>query len=59
MRRTLITLGTNELIGTDHKGFRPWFDKLFKSEWKDGTAPEKWDGKAGERIVNILQKLTS
>ncbi len=58
-RPETVKIGTNELIGTDHRKFRPWFEKLFKSQWKNGTAPEKWDGKAGERIVNILQKLTS
>ncbi|MDC0225510.1 UDP-N-acetylglucosamine 2-epimerase (non-hydrolyzing) [Gammaproteobacteria bacterium] len=58
-RPETVKIGTNELIGTDHRKFAPWFEKLFKSQWKNGTAPEKWDGKAGERIVKILQKLTS
>ena len=53
-RPETVEIGTNELIGTDPKKFKPWFQKLLNSKWKSGIAPDKWDGKAGERIIKIL-----
>lgn len=55
-RPETITIGTNELVGTDPKALRPYFEKLFAGKWKKGAIPELWDGKAAERIIfNILK----
>jgi UDP-N-acetylglucosamine 2-epimerase (non-hydrolysing) len=56
-RPETITVGTNELIGTDPQNLPPAFDRLFKGEWKKGDIPELWDGKTGKRIVKILERL--
>ncbi|MBF0141360.1 MAG: UDP-N-acetylglucosamine 2-epimerase (non-hydrolyzing) [Magnetococcales bacterium] len=56
-RPETITLGTNELIGTDPANLKPYLDRLFAGQWKQGEIPEKWDGKTGERIVAILERL--
>ncbi len=56
-RPETITIGTNELLGTDPAALSPALDRLFAGEWKQGGIPEKWDGKTGERIVDILSKL--
>jgi len=56
-RPETVTIGTNELIGTDPGNIKPAFDRLFAGEWKKGSIPEKWDGKAGERIVSHLMEL--
>lgn len=56
-RPETVTVGTNELIGTDPNNLPPAFDRLFKGEWKKGAVPELWDGKTGERIVDILDQL--
>lgn len=53
-RPETITIGTNELIGTDPASIKPALDKLFKVEWKKGGIPELWDGKTADRIVQIL-----
>ncbi len=53
-RPETITVGTNELIGTDPKAIQPNFEKLFAGKWKKGEIPELWDGKTAERIVQIL-----
>lgn len=58
-RPETITIGTNELIGTDPKAIKPAFDKLFKGEWKSGGIPPLWDGKTAERIVEHLLALPS
>jgi UDP-N-acetylglucosamine 2-epimerase (non-hydrolysing) len=56
-RPETVTVGTNELIGTDPKNLPPAFDRLFSGQWKKGAIPELWDGKAGKRIVTILDQL--
>ena len=56
-RPETITVGTNELIGTDPKKIIPAFKKLFSDKWKKGNIPELWDGKTSKRIVDILIKL--
>lgn len=53
-RPETIAVGTNELIGTDPKNVGPAMAKLFSGSWKKGGIPEKWDGKAAERIVEVL-----
>jgi UDP-N-acetylglucosamine 2-epimerase (non-hydrolysing) len=53
-RPETIDIGTNELIGTDPKKIKPALEKLLAGNWKQGQIPEKWDGKAAERIVEIL-----
>ncbi len=56
-RPETITIGTNELIGTDPSALKPALDRLFAGKWKKGGIPEKWDGKTGERIVAALENL--
>jgi len=56
-RPETITIGTNELLGTNPEAIKPAFEKLFKGEWKKGGIPELWDGKTGKRIVDALLKL--
>lgn len=53
-RPETITIGTNELIGTNPEAIQPALDKLFSGSWKKGGIPELWDGKAAERIVGAL-----
>lgn len=57
-RPETITVGTNELIGTNPKAIAPALEKLFSGKWKKGSIPEKWDGKTAERIVEKLLSIT-
>jgi UDP-N-acetylglucosamine 2-epimerase (non-hydrolysing) len=57
-RPETITIGTNELLGTNPKAIKPAMEKLFAGEWKKGSIPEKWDGHTAERIVDILLSLS-
>ena len=56
-RPETITIGTNELIGTDPKNISPALKKLYSGKWKKGSIPQLWDGKTAERIISILIKL--
>lgn len=55
-RPETCTIGTNELIGTNPDAIKPTLENLFAGKWKKGGIPELWDGKAAERIVEILTK---
>ncbi len=56
-RPETVSVGTNELIGTDPARIEPALDRLFAGEWKRGGIPDKWDGRTGERIVAELERL--
>jgi UDP-N-acetylglucosamine 2-epimerase (non-hydrolysing) len=56
-RPETVTIGSNELIGTDPKAIKPSMEKLFSGKWKKGSIPEKWDGKTADRIVAVLTKI--
>lgn len=56
-RPETVTIGTNELLGTDPAALKPALDRLFAGGWKQGAIPPKWDGKSAERIVATLEKL--
>ncbi len=50
-RPETITLGTNELVGTNPDNIKPFMDKLFSGNWKKGDIPYLWDGKTAGRII--------
>ncbi len=56
-RPETVEVGTNELIGNDPKAIQPYLERLLAGKWKKGEIPEKWDGKAAERIVEILASI--
>lgn len=56
-RPETVTLGTNELLGTDVTALAEALKRLFAGGWKTGRIPEKWDGRAAERIVAHLNAL--
>ena len=56
-RPETITIGTNELIGTDSNKLPPALARLMAGQWKKGAIPPKWDGRAAERIVKHLGRL--
>jgi UDP-N-acetylglucosamine 2-epimerase (non-hydrolysing) len=56
-RPETVTIGTNELLGTNPKSIGPAMEKLFNGSWKKGSIPLFWDGKTSERIVECLLEL--
>lgn len=56
-RPETITIGTNELIGTDPSAIKPALNTLFDGNWKKGGIPELWDGQAAKRITNIINSF--
>jgi len=56
-RPETITIGTNELIGTDPSKLPPALARLLAGQWKKGAIPPKWDGKTALRIVEHLEQV--
>ena len=56
-RPETVSVGSNELIGTDPAMLGPALARLLAGQWKKGGIPDKWDGRAAERIVVVLEKL--
>jgi UDP-N-acetylglucosamine 2-epimerase (non-hydrolysing) len=51
-----IQSGTNTLCGTDAEKILGLVDEVMRDDYKRGSRPELWDGKAAERIVQVLTK---
>jgi UDP-N-acetylglucosamine 2-epimerase (non-hydrolysing) len=56
-RPETVTVGSNELVGTDASKLPPVLARLIAGDWKRGSIPEKWDGHAATRIVEIVERL--
>ena len=54
-RPVTITEGTNELAGTDPEKIDKYTADILRGTWKQCRTPKLWDGKAAERIINILK----
>lgn len=55
-RPETITIGTNNLVGTSIENLKKIFGEFLKNGSKKAGIPELWDGKASERIIEILLK---
>jgi len=53
-RPVTVTVGTNQLIGTDFAKVKNTATDVLNGKLKKGHIPELWDGKAAERIAKII-----
>jgi len=58
-RPETVTIGTNEIIGTNAENIPMYLNKIISKTWKKGGVPKFWDGKASSRIVKHLLKIKS
>lgn len=47
-------IGTNELVGEDPELLGTTMARAMRGEWKQGSLPERWDGRTGDRIIQTL-----
>ncbi len=57
-RPETVTMGTNELLGTNPEAIAPAMQRLLSGNWKKGSIPPLWDGHTAERIIDIITKLS-
>lgn len=50
-------IGSNVVVGTDKEKIIELGREALKGEWKKSEIPPLWDGKASERIVEIIVKV--
>jgi len=48
--------GTNTIVGINFKLTKKYIDEILSNSYKKGYNIKKWDGKAAERIVDILKE---
>lgn len=53
-RPITVEIGTNYLVGENIDETWKYIELIFNNKHKTGEIPELWDGKAAERIVNII-----
>lgn len=53
-RPITVELGTNILVGADTDRLRDEVGRVLLGEWKQGTIPPLWDGRAAERIAEVV-----
>jgi UDP-N-acetylglucosamine 2-epimerase (non-hydrolysing) len=56
-RPITVTMGTNILVGQDGATLRVELNKILEGKAKQGTVPPLWEGRAGQRIAEILNKF--
>jgi UDP-N-acetylglucosamine 2-epimerase (non-hydrolysing) len=55
-RPVTVTLGTNQVLGTNPAQTAEAVAAVLAGDGPDGRIPELWDGRAAERIMNILTR---
>ena len=53
-RPITVSMGTNVLVGRDPERLRRAVANILAGRHKKGTIPPLWDGKAAERIADVL-----
>lgn len=56
-RPVTVTEGTNELMTFDIEALRGMIDRIHRGTFKKGRIPERWDGRATERVFDALSTL--
>ncbi len=56
-RPITVTMGTNTLVGQDRRKLAVELSAILAGRAKRGTVPPLWDGHAGERIADVLQRF--
>ena len=55
-RPVTVDIGNNVIVGNDIDALNASFQKIISNNFKEGSIPPLWDGKAAQRIVAILSE---
>jgi len=53
-RPSTIQIGSNTLLNFDQQKIHTMVEQVFSGQYKKGKVPKLWDGKATERILNVI-----
>ena len=53
-RPVTVELGTNTIVGTDSSRILSAYKNVFANDYSSAPPPPLWDGKAADRIVNVV-----
>jgi UDP-N-acetylglucosamine 2-epimerase (non-hydrolysing) len=56
-RPVTISAGTNIMVGPEKSRILAAYNRVASGDWKPAGPPELWDGRAAERIVEIIRKM--
>jgi UDP-N-acetylglucosamine 2-epimerase (non-hydrolysing) len=56
-RPSTVEIGTNTLVSFDVEILKQHIDAILEGNYKKGQVPELWDGKATERILDVIASL--
>jgi len=54
-RPVTVEQGTNTIVGTDPEAILSAFNETMETGGKAGKVPDKWDGKAAQRIIDVIE----
>ena len=54
-RPSTVEMGTNELVGDDLELALRSVDRILQGDWKSGVVPPLWDGRAAERVADVIE----
>jgi hypothetical protein len=55
-RHVTVEQGTNRIVGNDPQRIRAEVAKVLDGESREGRIPDRWDGQAARRIVDVLER---
>jgi UDP-N-acetylglucosamine 2-epimerase (non-hydrolysing) len=58
-RPATVDLGTNQIVGLDRRTILSCLDCIMEGCWKRASVPPLWDGRAAERVVDVLRETYS
>jgi UDP-N-acetylglucosamine 2-epimerase (non-hydrolysing) len=53
-RPITVVEGSNTIVGSNPEKIKSCFEEIMQSGGKAGRTPEYWDGKAAERIAEVI-----
>ncbi|MFB3904129.1 MAG: non-hydrolyzing UDP-N-acetylglucosamine 2-epimerase [Acidobacteriota bacterium] len=54
-RPVTVEVGSNEIVGLDQVRILACLDRISEGRWKKTAIPPLWDGRAAQRIVDVLE----
>ncbi|MBN2312752.1 MAG: UDP-N-acetylglucosamine 2-epimerase (non-hydrolyzing) [Sedimentisphaerales bacterium] len=55
-RPVTVEMGTNQIVGTDTQKIVHAFKRIMEGNFRESRIPPLWDGKAAERIVDVIEE---